>query len=182
MTFPSGPIVASIVTARDTRADCATSGYTGGTSLIFLGGWILPPMRSGAILALALAAASAFSLAATASAFSLPAAASAAALSPAALAATASSLVLSYDLKNLPSCAFSSASSAVRASWAAFSDSGAYWPARSASALSTAALAASTSALGGEEQPVTVIARPRAIAWNLTMTRMGGSPSSVVSP
>src|SRR5450759_8995 len=43
-----------------------------------------------------------------------------------------------------------------------------------------AALAASTSALGGDAQPVTVIARPRAIAPNLIMTRMMCfSPSSV---
>ena len=36
--------------------------------------------------------------------------------------------------------------------------------------MSTAALAASTSALGGDAQAATVIARPRAIARNLTMT------------
>src|SRR4030095_5827875 len=104
MTFPSGPIVASIVTAPATRADCAIAGYTGLTSLIFFGALMLPPIRTGATLAFALAAAaSAFFLAATASAFSLPAAASAAALAPAAFAATASSLLLSYDLNHLPS-------------------------------------------------------------------------------
>ena len=56
MTFPSGPIVASIVTAPETRADCAMAGYTGLTSLILFGGLIRPPTRTGATLAFALAA------------------------------------------------------------------------------------------------------------------------------
>jgi hypothetical protein len=75
MTFPSGPIVASIVTTPATRADRAMAGYTGLTSLIFCGGLICPPTRRGATsLAFALAAAaSARSLAAIVSAFSLPA-------------------------------------------------------------------------------------------------------------
>src|ERR1700704_3316986 len=47
-TRPSGPIVASMITTPCTRADWAIDGYTGLTSLIFVGGLILPPTRTGA--------------------------------------------------------------------------------------------------------------------------------------
>src|SRR5476651_49547 len=47
-TAPFGPIVASMMTTPCTRADCAIAGYTGFTSLTFVGCLMLPPTRPGA--------------------------------------------------------------------------------------------------------------------------------------
>src|SRR3954471_2268032 len=48
VTRPFGPIVASMITTPWTRADCAIAGYTGLTCLVFCGGLMLPPTRTGA--------------------------------------------------------------------------------------------------------------------------------------
>src|SRR5215208_7803998 len=48
LTRPSAPIVASMITMPETRADCAMGGYTGLTSLVLVGVLILPPTRTGA--------------------------------------------------------------------------------------------------------------------------------------
>src|SRR6266550_3355716 len=47
-TLPLGPMVASIITTPCTRADCAIGGYTGRMSLVFIGGLMFPPTRTGA--------------------------------------------------------------------------------------------------------------------------------------
>src|SRR5262245_31474573 len=44
-TLPSLPRTTSRITTPVTLADCAIGGYTGFTSLIFLGADMLPPMR-----------------------------------------------------------------------------------------------------------------------------------------
>src|SRR5258705_2868808 len=48
LTLPSAPIVASMITTPDTRADWAMGGYTGRTSLVLVGVLMLPPTRTGA--------------------------------------------------------------------------------------------------------------------------------------
>ncbi len=106
MTFPSAPIVASMMTVPATCADCAMAGYTGATSLILVGALIFPPTRTAVFAAFAFAAAAACAFAAMASACSLPATASAAALSPAAFASTARALACSYRLEPLAFLSF----------------------------------------------------------------------------